>query len=43
VAGKAADLLVVNGNPAEDISAIRRVERVMVAGRWIDVEKYRAY
>jgi imidazolonepropionase-like amidohydrolase len=43
VAGKAADLLVVNGNPAEDIGAVRRVERVMVAGRWIDVEKYRAY
>jgi len=43
VAGKAADLLVLNGNPAEDIAAMRRVERVMVAGRWIDVRKYHAY
>lgn len=41
--GKLADLIVVNGNPAENISAIRHVERVMVGGRWIDVRKYRSY
>lgn len=41
--GKLADLIVVNGNPAANISAIRQVERVMVGGRWIDVKKYRSY
>ncbi|MEP7117720.1 MAG: amidohydrolase family protein [Acidobacteriota bacterium] len=43
VAGKSADLLVLAGNPADDISAIRRLERVMMQGRWIDLPKYRAY
>lgn len=42
-AGKAADLIVVNGNPAADVAAIRKLERVMVEGRWLDVAKYRAY
>jgi imidazolonepropionase-like amidohydrolase len=42
-AGLQADLVVLDGNPAVDISAIRRVERVMVAGRWVDVSKYRSY
>ena len=41
--GKSADLLVLAGNPAEEISAIRRLERVMLQGRWIDLEKYRRY
>ena len=31
-----ADLVVLRGQPDRDISAIRTVERVMVAGRWID-------
>ena len=38
-----ADLVVLGGNPALDISAIRKVERVMVGGRWIDVSKYVGY
>ena len=38
-----ADLIVLRDNPAADIRAIRSVERVMIAGRWIDVERYRAY
>ena len=42
-AGMQADLLVIGGNPAVDVSAIRKVERVMVAGRWVDVSKYRSY
>ena len=42
-AGLQADLVVLDGNPAVDISAVRRVERVMVAGRWVDVGKYRRY
>ena len=41
--GKLADLIVVQGNPLEDISAMRRVDRVMVGGRWIDIAKYRNY
>jgi hypothetical protein len=42
-AGFAADLVVLRGQPDRDISAIRTVDRVMVAGRWIDTAKYRQY
>jgi imidazolonepropionase-like amidohydrolase len=42
-AGFAADLVVLRGQADRDISAIRSVERVMVAGRWIDTAKYRQY
>jgi imidazolonepropionase-like amidohydrolase len=38
-----ADLLVLPRDPSQDITAIRTVERVMVAGQWIDVKKYRGY
>jgi imidazolonepropionase-like amidohydrolase len=41
--GLQADLVVLGGNPASDISAIRKVERVMVGGRWVDVGKYAGY
>lgn len=40
--GLAADLLVVPGDPSRDISAIRSVERVMVAGQWIEIARYRS-
>jgi imidazolonepropionase-like amidohydrolase len=42
-AGLQADLVVLGDNAAVNISAVRKVERVMVAGRWIDVAKYRGY
>jgi imidazolonepropionase-like amidohydrolase len=42
-AGFAADLVVLRGQPDREISAIRTVDRVMVAGRWIDIAKYRQY
>ena len=42
-AGLNADLVVLRGQPDRDVSAIRTVDRVMVAGRWIDVTKYRRY
>jgi imidazolonepropionase-like amidohydrolase len=42
-AGMQADLVVIGGNPAVDISAIRKVERVMVGGRWVDLSKYARY
>lgn len=32
--GRRADLLLVDGNPLEDISRLRRVDGVMVRGRW---------
>jgi imidazolonepropionase-like amidohydrolase len=35
-----ADLVVLRDNPAASISAVRTVERVMVAGRWVDRSKY---
>ena len=38
-----ADLVVLRDNPALAISAVRTVERVMVAGRWIDRTKYTGY
>jgi imidazolonepropionase-like amidohydrolase len=34
-AGKQADLLLVQGEPHREISAIRRVQRVMLNGLWI--------
>ena len=42
-AGFAADLVVLRGQPDRDVSAIRTVDRVMVAGRWIDTARYRQY
>jgi len=41
--GKLADLIVIPGDPLKDISALRRVDRVMVGGAWIDIAKYRSY
>jgi imidazolonepropionase-like amidohydrolase len=42
-AGLFADLLVLRGDPLRDISEIRRLERVMAGGRWIDIDRYRTY
>jgi imidazolonepropionase-like amidohydrolase len=42
-AGLQADLVVLRNDPSRDISAIRTVDRVMVAGQWIDVARYRTY
>jgi hypothetical protein len=36
--GKRADLLLVNGNPLEDVSNIRELRGVMAAGVWYDRE-----
>jgi imidazolonepropionase-like amidohydrolase len=41
--GFQADLVVVRDNIAQNIAAIRTVERVMVKGQWVDVGKYRKY
>lgn len=41
--GMQADMIVLGGDPSRDISAIRTVQRVMIAGRWIDVARYRTY
>jgi imidazolonepropionase-like amidohydrolase len=42
-AGFYADLVVLLGQPDRDVTAIRTVDRVMVAGQWIDTTKYRQY
>lgn len=34
--GYAADLLLVRGNPAEDLSVLRNPEAILVAGNWLD-------
>jgi imidazolonepropionase-like amidohydrolase len=34
--GKRADILVVNGNPLEDVTNIKDLRGVMAAGRWYD-------
>lgn len=34
--GKAADLLLLQANPLEDIANVRKIEGVVVAGRWLD-------
>lgn len=33
--GKIADLILVDGDPLKDITAMRRIRRVMLNGRWI--------
>lgn len=33
--GKIADLVLVNGNPLEDIKAVRNITRVMLNGKWV--------
>jgi hypothetical protein len=33
--GKLADLLLVAGDPIQDIQALRQVRRVMLNGRWV--------
>ena len=42
-AGFKADLVVLHGQPDRDVSAIRTVDRVMLAGRWVDIARYRDY
>jgi imidazolonepropionase-like amidohydrolase len=34
-AGRRADLLVVEGNPLEDVGCLGRVRAVMKGGRWV--------
>jgi imidazolonepropionase-like amidohydrolase len=41
--GLLADLVVFRDDPSQRIAAIRSVERVMIEGRWVDVDRYRAY
>jgi imidazolonepropionase-like amidohydrolase len=41
--GHQADIVVLRDNPAANIAAIRTVERVMVAGRWVEVGRYREF
>lgn len=41
--GRFADLVVLRGDPQRDISEVRRLERVMAGGRWVDVDRYRQY
>ena len=36
--GKLADLIIVDGNPLVDISNMRRIQRVMMNGRWQQAE-----
>jgi len=33
--GRLADLVLIDGDPLKDIRAMRRVEQVMLNGRWI--------
>jgi imidazolonepropionase-like amidohydrolase len=38
--GLKADLVVLRGDPSRDISAMRTVDRVMVGGAWVDIQRY---
>jgi imidazolonepropionase-like amidohydrolase len=35
-AGKLADLLLIDGDPLKDITAMRRIKRVMLNGKWVE-------
>jgi imidazolonepropionase-like amidohydrolase len=35
-AGKRADLLLVSANPTEDVRNLRKIDRVMLDGQWVD-------
>jgi len=41
--GLQADLVVLREDPVRNISAVRSVDRVMVAGKWIDLPRYRKH
>ena len=41
--GRLADLIVLGQDPSRDIHAIRSVQRVMSAGAWVDVVRYRTW
>lgn len=41
--GLQADIVVLRDNPMRSISAVRSVDRVMVAGKWIDIARYAGY
>ncbi len=36
--GKTADLILVEGDPSKNISALRQIKQVMLAGKWIPTE-----
>jgi len=38
-----ADLVVFRGDPTTRIADVRTVERAMLGGTWVDVERYRTY
>jgi imidazolonepropionase-like amidohydrolase len=40
--GKRADLILVDGNPLASISDLRKVDKVVTAGRLYDCRKLRA-
>jgi imidazolonepropionase-like amidohydrolase len=33
--GKLADLILIGGDPLKEIGALRRVQRVMLNGKWV--------
>lgn len=39
--GLQADLVILRDDPLRNIAAVRSVDRVMIAGQWIDVTRYR--
>jgi hypothetical protein len=41
-AGKHTDLLLLNENPLENVSAVSTIEGVLIRGRWLGGEEIRA-
>jgi imidazolonepropionase-like amidohydrolase len=35
-AGKIADLILIDGDPLKDLSALRRIKRVLLNGKWVE-------
>jgi imidazolonepropionase-like amidohydrolase len=41
--GKRADLLLVSANPTEDVRNLRKIDRVMLDGQWVDRDSLKLY
>ncbi|HWB98023.1 MAG TPA: amidohydrolase family protein, partial [Bryobacteraceae bacterium] len=41
--GKRADLLLLSANPTEDIRNLRKIDRILLDGRWVERDALKLY